>query len=85
MMCDGNPVTLELVTREAVVGEALGEAPDGVPIVPLDTDLRGAAPAPSVEVRGGRGELILDLRKPGDLAKSQLLRLSASSPFRGAL
>jgi hypothetical protein len=74
VMCDGNPVTLDLVTREAVVGESLGEVPDGVPTVPLDTDLRARARSLRLRFEAVQKVVTLDLRKPGDLAKSQLLR-----------
>ena len=74
VMCDGNPVTLELVTRGAVVGEALGEVPDGVPTVPLDTDLRARARTLRLKFAAEQKPVALDLRKPADLAKSQLLR-----------
>jgi len=74
VMCEGNPVTLELVTREAVVGEALGEVPDGVPTVPLDTDLRARARTLRLKFEATKKSITLDLRKAGDLAKSQLLR-----------
>ena len=68
----GSP--LDLVTREAVVGEALGEVPDGVPTVPLDTDLRSRARTLRLKFEATAKVLTLDLRKPGDLAKSHLLR-----------
>lgn len=74
VLCDGNPLLLDLVTREAVVGESMGEVPDGVPTVPLDTDLRTRARALRLRFEAGQKVLTLDLRKPGDLAKSQLLR-----------
>lgn len=74
VMCDGNPVTLELVTREAVIGDAMGEVPDGVPTVPLDTDLRARARSLRLKFEAAAKPLALDLRKAGDLAKSQLLR-----------
>lgn len=74
VMCDGNQVTLELVTREAVVGEALGEVPEGVPTVPLGTDLRARARTLRLKFEAGEKVVTLDLRKANDLAKSQLLR-----------
>ncbi len=74
VLCGGNPVTLELVTREAVVGETLGEVPDGVPMVPLDADLRARARSLRLRPEAAVRALTLDLRKPSDLAKSRLLR-----------
>ncbi len=74
VMCDGNPVTLDLVTRGAVVGESLGEVPEGVPTVPLDTDLRARARTLRLRFSAEQKQVSLDLRKPPDLAKSQLFR-----------
>lgn len=74
VLCEGNPVTLDLVTREAVVGEALGEVPAGVATVPLDTDLRTRARSLRLRFTADRVGLTLDLRRPADLAKSRLLR-----------
>lgn len=74
VLCDGNPVLLELVTREAVVGETLGEVPEGVGMVPLDADLRARAKQLRLRFEASAKAIALDLRKPNDLAKSQLLR-----------
>jgi hypothetical protein len=57
-----------------VVGEALGEVPDGVASVPLDTDLRARARSLRLRFSADRVGVTLDLRRPGDLAKSRLLR-----------
>ena len=43
VMCDGSTVRAAAATREVLIGEALGSVPDGVPMVPLDADLRSAA------------------------------------------
>lgn len=74
VMCEGNQVVLDFVTREAVVGESLGQVPDGVPTVPLDTDLRARVKTLRLRFEAAQKVVTLDLRKPGDLAKSQLLR-----------
>lgn len=74
VLCGGNPVLLDLVTREAVVGETLGEVPDGVPRVPLDADLQARARSLRLRPEATARTLTLDLRRPNDLAKSQLLR-----------
>ena len=39
VLCDGDPVVLELVTRRLVVGEALGSVPTEAPKVPVAADL----------------------------------------------
>jgi len=74
VMCEGNQVVLDLVTREAVVGEALGQVPDGVPTVPLDGDLRAQVRGLRLRLEATQRVVTLDLRKPADLAKSQLFR-----------
>ncbi|GAB3715935.1 DUF5682 family protein [Mariniluteicoccus flavus] len=73
-MCDGNPVALELVTRDAVVGERLGTVPDAAPAVPLDRDLRATAKTLRLPLSAEAKELTLDLRKPNERARSQLLQ-----------
>ena len=74
VMCDGSTVRAAAATREVLIGEALGSVPDGVPMVPLDADLRSTAKSLRVAFTATPRTLSLDLRKPRDLAKSQLLR-----------
>ncbi len=73
VLCNGDPAPLGLVRRELEVGHALGEVPPHVPATPLAADLQRQQKrlrlSPSAEVR----HLDLDLRKPNDLARSQLL------------
>ncbi len=73
VICEGNEVTLDLVTRRLVVGEALGAVPEGIPTVPLESDLAALTrrlrlkrdPVPAVKD--------LDLRNATDLERSRLL------------
>lgn len=74
VMCDGSTVRAAAATREVLIGEALGSVPDGVPMVPLDADLRSTAKSLRMAFAAAPKTLSLDLRKPRDLAKSQLLR-----------
>ncbi|GAA3027573.1 DUF5682 family protein [Kitasatospora albolonga] len=73
VLCDGSEVALELVRERLVIGDALGEVPDGAPTVPLQRDLarlqRSLRLKPEPEPR----ELALDLRKENDAARSLLL------------
>jgi len=72
VLCDGDDRAARLVTDALVVGESLGAVDPEVPMVPLEADLVARCrrlrlrrdPAPRV--------LDLDLRKPGDQARSQL-------------
>ncbi|MBE6477673.1 MAG: hypothetical protein E7Z97_06360 [Propionibacteriaceae bacterium] len=74
VLCAGSSVQADLVTREVVVGQALGEVPPGVPMVPLDADLRATARSLRLTMSATKRTITLDLRKPNDLAKSRLLR-----------
>ncbi|MFJ5232897.1 DUF5682 family protein [Kitasatospora sp. NPDC088391] len=73
VMCDGSEVALALVRERLVVGDALGEVPDGAPAVPLRRDLtrlqRTLRLKPEAEAR----DLVLDLRKDLDAERSRLL------------
>ncbi|WP_241002739.1 DUF5682 family protein [Streptomyces sp. CB01881] len=73
VMCDGSDVALALVQDRLVIGDALGEVPDGAPAVPLQRDLarlqRSLRLKPGPEPR----ELDLDLREETGAARSRLL------------
>ncbi|GAA1597694.1 DUF5682 family protein [Kribbella hippodromi] len=73
VLCGGNDVLLDLVTREAVVGELLGTVPGETPQAPVAADL--AAHARRLQMKRDVTERVveLDLRKPNDLDKSRLL------------
>ena len=73
VMCGGNEVLLDFVTREAVVGELLGAVPAETPQAPVAADL--AAQARRLRLKRDAVERVidLDLRKPNDLEKSHLL------------
>ncbi|GAA2821673.1 DUF5682 family protein [Kribbella solani] len=73
VLCGGNDVLLDLVTREAVVGELLGTVPGETPQAPVAADL--AAHARRLRMKRDVTERVieLDLRKPNDLDKSRLL------------
>lgn len=73
VLCDGSSLALELVTREAVVGERLGEVPPEAPLVPLEADLRASAKTLRLPFAATVKEIVLDLRKDHDRAKSRLL------------
>lgn len=73
VLCGGNDVLLDLVTREAVVGELLGSVPGETPQAPVAADL--AAHARRLRMKRDATERVieLDLRKANDLEKSRLL------------
>ena len=73
VMCDGEPLRVELIGRRLVVGERLGSVPDAMPAVPLARDL--AAQQRSVRLKPEALERVLDLdlRRDIDLSRSRLL------------
>ena len=74
VLCEGSDVALNLVTREAIVGELLGEVPDDVPRTPFDADLTATARRLRLTQEATEKELELDLRKENGLARSCFLR-----------
>jgi hypothetical protein len=73
VMCDGRAALLSYVTTALVVGEDMGVVPDGAPLVPLDADLRRTARTLRLAFSPTPKEVVLDLRKDKDRAKSHLL------------
>jgi len=73
VLVDGDEVALSLVTSRLVVGEALGAVPPGTPTVPLEADLRAQARTLRLKFEALDRTLDLDLRRDGDLSRSQLL------------
>ncbi|GIF53310.1 hypothetical protein Afe04nite_78490 [Asanoa ferruginea] len=73
VLCEGDDLRLQLIGRRLVVGERLGEVPDGVPTVPLARDLEARQRAARLKPSALDRALDLDLRKDTDLARSHLL------------
>ncbi|MFV2121310.1 DUF5682 family protein, partial [Streptomyces sp. Act-28] len=73
VMCDGSDVPLALIRDRLVVGDVLGEVPDGAPAVPLQRDLDRLQRTLRLRPEAGERELDLDLRKDTDAARSRLL------------
>ncbi|EME21603.1 DUF5682 family protein [Rhodococcus qingshengii] len=73
VMCDGNDVLLDLITRRLVVGEALGAVPEETPTVPLEADLRARSKTLRLKQQAGAKTLDLDLRRDIDVERSQFL------------
>lgn len=74
VMCDGNRLALDLVTRNVVVGELLGTVPEAAPHVPLEADLRATARRLRLKFEPEGKDVVLDLRKDNDREKSHLLQ-----------
>ncbi|MCH0539284.1 hypothetical protein I3F58_06865 [Streptomyces sp. MUM 203J] len=73
VMCDGSDVPLNLVQDRLIVGDVLGEVPDGAPAVPLQRDLARLQRSLRLRPEALDRELDLDLRKETDAARSRLL------------
>jgi hypothetical protein len=73
VMCDGEPLRLELISSKLVVGERLGGVPDDMPAVPLAKDLAAQQRSLKLKPEALERALDLDLRKDNDLKRSRLL------------
>ncbi|MGV9670471.1 DUF5682 family protein [Gordonia sp. NPDC003504] len=73
VMCHGDTALADLMYREAVIGERLGAVPADAPVVPLQADVTATAKSARLKMDPVVRELVLDLRKPADKAKSLLL------------
>ncbi|GAB2642756.1 DUF5682 family protein [Prescottella soli] len=73
VLCDGDELLLDLVTRRLVVGESLGEVPDSTPTVPLEADLQARSKSLRLKRSPSEKEQNLDLRTDLDRQRSQLL------------
>ncbi|MCW8382892.1 DUF5682 family protein [Streptomyces justiciae] len=73
VMCEGSDVPLSLVHDRLVVGDVLGEVPQGAPAVPLQRDLDRVQRRLRLKPEALERELELDLRKEIDAGRSRLL------------
>ena len=64
---------LEIIERELIIGEKLGEVPPGQPATPLQQDLTQQQKALRLKPEPTRKPLTLDLRQDGHLQRSHLL------------
>ncbi len=74
VLCEGSALALDLVTREAIVGELMGAVGEDVPRTPFDADLTATARRLRLAQSPENKELMLDLRRDLDLARSRFLR-----------
>lgn len=73
VMCDGSDVPLALIRDRLVVGDVLGEVPEGAPAVPLARDLAREQRRLRMKPQALEKEVDLDLRKDTDAGRSRLL------------
>lgn len=66
----GDDILLQLIKESLIINNRLGQVPDGVPKVPLLTDVEKTQKRLRVAFTAEIKEVLLDLRKPNDLDKS---------------
>ncbi|MBW4520612.1 MAG: hypothetical protein KME16_13025 [Scytolyngbya sp. HA4215-MV1] len=73
VLCFGDPLPMQLIHQQLVVGERLGRVPAETPMVPLQQDLQRQQKRSRLKPDATETPLELDLRKPLDLERSHLL------------
>ncbi|NEV64542.1 DUF5682 family protein [Thiorhodococcus minor] len=73
VMLFGESAPMRLIHERLVVGERLGQVPAETPSTPLQEDLRAQQRRLRLKPSASDQSLMLDLRKPNDLARSHLL------------
>ncbi len=72
VLCFGDPLPMQLIQDQLIVGERLGKIPSDTPMVPLQQDLLRQQKRLRLKPEATETSLDLDLRKPLDLERSQL-------------
>jgi hypothetical protein len=73
VLCFGDDTPMQLIHRQLIVGERLGEVPAATPMVPLQEDLKRLQKRLRLPPQAEAKDYVLDLRKETDLERSQLL------------
>jgi hypothetical protein len=73
VLCFGDPLPMQLIQAQLIVGEQLGKVPEETPMVPLQQDLQRQQKRLRLKPEATETLLELDLRKPLDLERSHLL------------
>ncbi|TCI01705.1 hypothetical protein EZV61_17190 [Corallincola luteus] len=68
----GEDTLLHYVQEKMVIGEALGTVPDSLPVTPLQEDFTKRCKTLRVKPQAVESELVLDLRKPSGIGRSEL-------------
>ena len=74
IMLFGDDALMRLVERQCAIGERMGQVPDDTPMTPLQQDLQRLQKRLRFKPSAGQEYKTFDLRKEGDLSRSQLLR-----------
>ncbi len=70
---DGTDTPMRLLSNELIIGTLIGQVPDSTPMVPLARNLALEQKRCRLKPEAAARSLELDLRKPLDLSRSQLL------------
>jgi hypothetical protein len=73
VLCNGEPVLMELIQRELIVSDRIGEVPTEIPKPPLLTDIERQQKRLRLPPTADFKDYTLDLRKDTDLHRSILL------------
>jgi hypothetical protein len=73
VLCEGDPLRLELIQRRLVVGERLGRVPDRTPGVPIGRDVAASQRRLRLPPQPEPKDVDFDLRREIDLERSRLL------------
>lgn len=73
VLCFGEELPLQLIHERLIISDRMGQVPDDTPMVPLQVDLQRWQKKLRLKPSVTSKELSLDLRKPNDLLRSQLL------------
>jgi hypothetical protein len=82
VLCFGDPLPMQLIHDQLIVGERLGKVPQETPMVPLQQDLQRQQKRLRLKPEATETTLELDLRKPLDLERSHLLHRLALLSIR---
>ena len=72
IMCMGDEILMDIVWKDLIVGNELGEVPEGTPQIPLQRDLEQKRKSLRLKASNFPKDITLDLRKDTDLNRSIL-------------
>lgn len=73
VFCQGDPLPLQFLNRKLLIGDRMGELPDGLPKLPLQQDIEATQRRLRLKPAASVTPLELDLREDGGRARSAFL------------
>jgi len=73
VFCQGDPLPLDFLRTKLLVGDRLGELPEGLPVLPLQQDIEASQKRLRLKPAASVTPLELDLREDGGRARSTFL------------